>query len=68
MSIPKPNEKKICITACCAVGISSDMVLYIWKCAHQYNSWDLGTFMVVAPGKSTILAAKRILTLSGVLK
>ncbi len=68
MSIPKPNEKKISLIACVAVGISSDIVLHVWKCAHQYNSWDLPTFMMVPPGKSTILAAKRILKLSGVLK
>ena len=68
MSIPKPNEKKISLVACVAVGISSDMVFHVWRCAHQYNSWDLGTFMVVPPGKSTIHAAKRILRLSGVLK
>ena len=68
MPIPKHNEKKICIIACCAVGVSPEMVFHIWKCAHKYSSWDLATFMVVAPGKSTVLAAKRILKLSGVLK
>ena len=68
MSIPKPKKESISLIACVAVDVSPDMVFHIWKCARQYNSWDLATFMAVPPGKSTILAAKRVLILSGVLK
>lgn len=68
MTIPKPDKKQISIIACCSVGVSPDMVFHVWKCVRQYNSWDLETFMMTPPCKSTVLAAKRILKLSGVLK
>lgn len=64
MKIAKPNMKKIDLMACVAVGVSVEMVYYVWQCAHRFNSFDLGFFMFIAPCDTTIWKAKRVLKLS----
>lgn len=59
--IAKPNKNKIELIYCVAIGISMEMVYYCWECAHRFNSWDLKTFMEVAPSSTTIWKARKVL-------
>jgi hypothetical protein len=66
MKVPNPQRKVRELdlgVACLAVGTTPQDVRTVWGYAHQYQSWDLHTFMVAAPSPTSIKKAQRVVSL-----